>query len=200
MLVQMPIIFGLFALLRDPLQYMGTNAKMMFAVHESFLWMPRVVQGLALGEIAAIETKEGIFVRANLFARFLSSKIYGKVLLDMTLTEGASVDSLASGQEIAKNVLDAIVDREPVEIFVRPLSAKVDSYVLIRNSGRTSSAALRGARSARRLVQVKRLPFAEILSLFANGKPKSGFSEKSASSVPELRAPAISASAASAAF
>lgn len=93
----------------------------------------RVVQGLALGEIAAIETKEGIFVRANLFARFLSSKIYGKVLLDMTLTEGASVDSLASGQEIGKNVLDAIVDREPVEIFVRPLSAKVDSYVLIRN-------------------------------------------------------------------
>ena len=55
------------------------------------------------------------------------------VLLDMTLTEGASVDSLASGQEIGKNVLDAIVDREPVEIFVRPLSAKVDSYVLIRN-------------------------------------------------------------------
>ena len=93
----------------------------------------RVVQGLALGEIAAIETKEGIFVRSNLFARFLSAKIYGKVLLDMTLTEGASVDSLASGQEIGKNVLDAIVDREPVEIFVRPLSAKVDSYVLIRN-------------------------------------------------------------------
>ena len=44
MLVQMPIIFGLFALLRDPLQYMGTNAKMMFAVHESFLWMPDLSQ------------------------------------------------------------------------------------------------------------------------------------------------------------
>lgn len=44
MLIQMPIIFGLFALLRDPLQYMGTNAKMIFAVHESFLWMQDLSQ------------------------------------------------------------------------------------------------------------------------------------------------------------
>lgn len=39
MLIQMPIIFGLFALLRNPLLYLGTSEKMLFAVHESFLWM-----------------------------------------------------------------------------------------------------------------------------------------------------------------
>ncbi len=91
----------------------------------------RVVQGLALGEIAAIETKEGIRVRSNLFARFLSTKLYGKVLLDMVLPEG--VDALASGQEINKNVLEAIVERDPAEIFVRPLSAKIDAHLLIRD-------------------------------------------------------------------
>lgn len=39
MLIQMPIIFGLFALLRNPMTYMGDDAGMIFAVHESFLWM-----------------------------------------------------------------------------------------------------------------------------------------------------------------
>jgi len=37
MLIQMPIIFGVFALLRQPLLYM--NSDMLYAVHESFLWM-----------------------------------------------------------------------------------------------------------------------------------------------------------------
>jgi YidC/Oxa1 family membrane protein insertase len=44
MLIQMPIIFGLFTLLRNPLYYMGTNERMMFAVHQSFLWMPDLSQ------------------------------------------------------------------------------------------------------------------------------------------------------------
>lgn len=44
MLIQMPIIFGLFALLRNPLYYMGANERMMFAVHQSFLWMPDLSQ------------------------------------------------------------------------------------------------------------------------------------------------------------
>ncbi|MEG0829526.1 MAG: YidC/Oxa1 family membrane protein insertase [Anaerovoracaceae bacterium] len=38
MLIQMPIIMGLFALLRDPTQYMN-DPNMLFAVHESFLWI-----------------------------------------------------------------------------------------------------------------------------------------------------------------
>lgn len=38
MVIQMPIIFGLFALLRNPTGYTGDPA-MLFAVHESFLWM-----------------------------------------------------------------------------------------------------------------------------------------------------------------
>jgi len=37
MLIQMPIIFGVFALLRQPLLYMQSD--MLFAVHESFLWI-----------------------------------------------------------------------------------------------------------------------------------------------------------------
>lgn len=44
MLIQMPIIFGLFALLRNPLAYMGTSEKMLFAIHESFLWMTDLSQ------------------------------------------------------------------------------------------------------------------------------------------------------------
>lgn len=38
MIIQMPIIFGLFALLRNPVVYIS-DPKMLFAVHESFLWM-----------------------------------------------------------------------------------------------------------------------------------------------------------------
>lgn len=36
-LIQMPIIFGLFALLKDPLIYLDDN--MILAIHESFLWI-----------------------------------------------------------------------------------------------------------------------------------------------------------------
>lgn len=43
MLIQMPIILGLFALLRDPLIYMTDNAMIM-AVHESFLWVSDLSQ------------------------------------------------------------------------------------------------------------------------------------------------------------
>lgn len=38
MVIQMPIIMGLFALLRNPLAYLSDDS-MLFAVHESFLWM-----------------------------------------------------------------------------------------------------------------------------------------------------------------
>lgn len=38
MLIQMPIIFGLFALLRNPMAYMSSDS-MLLAIHESFLWI-----------------------------------------------------------------------------------------------------------------------------------------------------------------
>lgn len=44
LIVQMPILFGLFALLRNPLYYMGSSESMMVAVHESFLWMADLSQ------------------------------------------------------------------------------------------------------------------------------------------------------------
>ncbi|MDR2487044.1 MAG: YidC/Oxa1 family membrane protein insertase [Clostridiales Family XIII bacterium] len=43
MLIQMPILLGLFYLLRTPLTYVHTDA-MIFAVHESFLWIPDLSQ------------------------------------------------------------------------------------------------------------------------------------------------------------
>ncbi len=43
MLIQMPIIMGLFALLRNPMQYI-TDGDMIFAFHESFLWIEDLSQ------------------------------------------------------------------------------------------------------------------------------------------------------------
>ncbi|HPD90335.1 MAG: YidC/Oxa1 family membrane protein insertase [Anaerovoracaceae bacterium] len=43
MLIQMPIIFGLFALLRNPLLYID-DPSMIIAVHESFLWIADLAQ------------------------------------------------------------------------------------------------------------------------------------------------------------
>lgn len=38
MVIQMPIIFGLFALLRNPMAYISSDS-MLLAIHESFLWI-----------------------------------------------------------------------------------------------------------------------------------------------------------------
>lgn len=43
LLIQTPIIFGLYALLREPLKYI-TASKMIVAVHESFFWVPDLSQ------------------------------------------------------------------------------------------------------------------------------------------------------------
>lgn len=43
MLIQMPIIMGLFALLRNPMQYIS-DGNMIFAFHESFLWIEDLSQ------------------------------------------------------------------------------------------------------------------------------------------------------------
>ena len=43
MLIQFPIIMGLFALLRNPMQYLKSE-DMLFAVHESFLWIKDLAQ------------------------------------------------------------------------------------------------------------------------------------------------------------
>lgn len=44
MLIQFPIIMGLFALLRNPMKYMPAGAAMIFANHESFLWIKDLAQ------------------------------------------------------------------------------------------------------------------------------------------------------------
>ena len=57
LLLQLPIIYGLFALLRNPLTYMKAS-NMIAAVHESFLWVPDLSQPDAwlLPVIAALTT------------------------------------------------------------------------------------------------------------------------------------------------
>ena len=44
MLIQLPIIFALFALLRNPMAYISDNTVMLNAVHESFLWISDLSQ------------------------------------------------------------------------------------------------------------------------------------------------------------
>ena len=44
MLIQFPIIMGLFALLRNPMKYMPDDPALMFANHESFLWIKDLAQ------------------------------------------------------------------------------------------------------------------------------------------------------------
>ena len=44
LLIQMPIIMGLYQLLRDPLAYMSDSLAMVSAVHESFFWIPDLSQ------------------------------------------------------------------------------------------------------------------------------------------------------------
>jgi YidC/Oxa1 family membrane protein insertase len=44
MLIQFPIIMGLFTLLRNPMKYMPPGNLMIFANHESFLWIPDLAQ------------------------------------------------------------------------------------------------------------------------------------------------------------
>ena len=43
MVVQMIVIMGLFALLRTPMKYL-TDESMLYAIHESFLWIPDLAQ------------------------------------------------------------------------------------------------------------------------------------------------------------
>jgi DNA-directed RNA polymerase subunit beta' len=94
----------------------------------------RVVRGLAEGEIAAIETEEGVIPRRVLLHKFLTAKIYGKVLLGAVFSSKiANLETFpASGQEIGKTIVDAIADGEPDEIFVRPISSKSVVKQLIR--------------------------------------------------------------------
>jgi DNA-directed RNA polymerase subunit beta' len=93
----------------------------------------RIVRGLADGEIAAIETEEeGILTRRALLHKFLTDKLYGKVLLSAVFANGGSV-SAELRQEIGRAAIDAIVDQEPTEIVARLISAKTTLKPLIRS-------------------------------------------------------------------
>jgi YidC/Oxa1 family membrane protein insertase len=44
MLVQMIVIMGLFTLLRNPVRFLGRSEDILYAVHESFFWLPDLCQ------------------------------------------------------------------------------------------------------------------------------------------------------------
>ena len=44
MIIQMIVVIGLFALLRNPMIYLGNDEQMLFAIHESFLWIRDLAQ------------------------------------------------------------------------------------------------------------------------------------------------------------
>ena len=105
-----------------------------------------VVQGLAKGEISAIETPSGLLTRRRLLDRFLADRVKGKILLDLVAEdmEGVRPVQLAEGeegpetpalcgQEITEELLRDIEGRNPSEIYVRTLSAKVDEYPLVQD-------------------------------------------------------------------
>lgn len=85
MLIQFPIIMGLFALLRNPMKYMPAGSEMMFANHESFLW----IKDLAQPDIWVLPLAAGI---ATFFAFSMNSA--------MTQQPGAS-----PGQNQAMNAV-----------------------------------------------------------------------------------------------
>ena len=85
MLIQFPIIMGLFALLRNPMKYMPDNTTMIFANHESFLW----IKDLAQPDLLILPILAGV---STYFAFALNSA--------MTQTPGAS-----AGQNKAMNAI-----------------------------------------------------------------------------------------------
>ena len=74
LLIQLPIIWALFAVLRDPMEYI-TNTDMVLAVHESFLW----IKDLSQPDLWALPIIAGV-------ATFVSMKIS----TSMTSTTGAN--------------------------------------------------------------------------------------------------------------
>lgn len=85
MLIQFPIIMGLFALLRNPMKYMAASDVMMFANHESFLW----IKDLAQPDLWILPIAAGL---ATFFAFSMNSA--------MTTQPGAS-----AGQNKAMNAI-----------------------------------------------------------------------------------------------
>lgn len=85
MLIQFPIIMGLFALLRNPMKYMPAGSTMIFANHESFLW----IKDLAQPDMWILPIAAGL---ATFFAFSMNSA--------MTMQPGAS-----AGQNKAMNAI-----------------------------------------------------------------------------------------------
>ncbi|MGF6376388.1 YidC/Oxa1 family membrane protein insertase [Clostridiales Family XIII bacterium PM5-7] len=65
MIVQMIVIMGLFALLRNPMQYLSSSVEMYFAIHEGFLW----IQDLSQPDLWILPILAGI---ATFFSSFLN--------------------------------------------------------------------------------------------------------------------------------
>ena len=89
-----------------------------------------VVQSMAQGDITAIETDEGLLSRSKLLENVLAEKLKGKVLLNLTASDG---DYAVPSQEITDETLREILSRNATELDVRSAAARVDDYSLIRD-------------------------------------------------------------------
>ena len=90
-----------------------------------------VIQGLAQGEISALETDSEVQTREALFERFLAEKLRGKVVLDASFAkEGARAP--AFGKELSAAQLKEFAAASPTDIYVRSAAGKADEYPLIR--------------------------------------------------------------------
>ena len=90
-----------------------------------------VIQGLAQGEISALETDSEVQTREALFERFLAEKLRGKVLLDASFAkEGAKAPEF--GKELSAAQLKEFAAASPTDIYVRSAAGKADEYPLIR--------------------------------------------------------------------
>lgn len=67
MVIQMIVIMGLFGLLRNPLLYIKSD-KMIFAIHESFLW----IKDLSQPDLWVLPIMAGV---ATFFAFFIQNKV-----------------------------------------------------------------------------------------------------------------------------
>ncbi len=58
LIIQLPIIWGLFGLLRNPLTFLGNDSSMVLAVHEPFIWVSDLCQpdAILLPIIAGVAT------------------------------------------------------------------------------------------------------------------------------------------------
>jgi YidC/Oxa1 family membrane protein insertase len=95
MLIQMPILFGLFSLLRDPLSYLPAGrGDMILAVHEAFFW----IQDLSQADLWILPISAGI-------ATFVSSLL----MQAQSSTDNPAANQMAGMMKMTKYIFPVMI-------------------------------------------------------------------------------------------